>query len=242
MSPTGGSDEILVLARAALLDALIALHEHRESVVVIGAQAVYLHTGSALVAVAEATKDSDVGIDLGTLGDDPLIEEAMHRAGFYQDLVGGQPGAWLSPIGIPVDLMVPDASAGSGRRSVQALPHDKRALRRAVGLEAAVVDNAAMMIGALAADDEGGPGAPSQDPHLPVQGTVLRAGQIVADPLRNHDRGSRGEQAEPGRVVGECSVECRPSRVSQGLVGELRPKRRAEEVVRRGIAVCTGPG
>jgi hypothetical protein len=154
MNPTGGSDDILVLARAALLDALIALHEHRESVVVIGAQAVYLHTGSALVAVAEATKDSDIGIDLRTLGDDPLIDEAMRRAGFHQDLVDGQPGSWLSPRGIPVDLMVPDAIAGSGRRSVQAPPHDKRALRRAVGLEAAVVDNGAMMIGALATDDD----------------------------------------------------------------------------------------
>jgi len=50
--------------------------------------------------------------------------------------------------------MVPDAIAGRGRRSVQAPPHDKRALRRAVGLEAAVVDNAAMTIRTLAADDD----------------------------------------------------------------------------------------
>ena len=50
--------------------------------------------------------------------------------------------------------MVPDAIAGKGRRSVEAPPHDKRALRRAVGLEAAVVDNAEMTIRALAADDD----------------------------------------------------------------------------------------
>lgn len=50
--------------------------------------------------------------------------------------------------------MVPDAIAGKGRRSVQAPPHDKRALRRAVGLEAAVVDNAGMTIPALSADDD----------------------------------------------------------------------------------------
>jgi hypothetical protein len=50
--------------------------------------------------------------------------------------------------------MVPDAIAGKGRRSVEAPPHDKRALRRAVGLEAAVVDNAVMTIRALAADDD----------------------------------------------------------------------------------------
>lgn len=153
MNPTGGSDDVLVRARSVLLDALIALDAHRDSVVVIGAQAIYLHTGSAPVAVAEATKDSDLGVDLRTLGDDPLIEEAMTRAGFHHDPLAGQPGSWLSPGGIPVDLMVPDAIAGKGRRSVEAPPHDKRALRRAVGLEAAVIDNAVMTIRALAADD-----------------------------------------------------------------------------------------
>ncbi len=155
MNPTGGSDDDLqVRVRSVLLDALIALDAHSDSVVVIGAQAIYLHTGSATVAVAEATKDSDLGIDLRTLGDDPLIEEAMARAGFHHDPLAGQPGSWLSPDGIPVDLMVPDAIAGKGRRSVEAPPHDKRALRRAVGLEAAVVDNAVMTIHALAADDD----------------------------------------------------------------------------------------
>lgn len=154
MNPTGGTDDLLVRARSVLLDALIALDAHRDSVVVIGAQAIYMHTGSAPVAVAEATKDSDLGIDLRTLGDDPLIEEAMSRAGFHHDPLAGQPGSWLSPGGIPVDLMVPDAIAGKGRRSVQAPPHDKRALRRAVGLEAAVIDNAVVTIRALAADDD----------------------------------------------------------------------------------------
>lgn len=154
MNPPGDSDDLLVRARSVLLDALIALDAHRDSVVVIGAQAIYLHTGSAQVAVAEATKDSDLGIDLRTLGDEPLIEQLMRRAGFHHDPLADQPGAWLSSSGIPVDLMVPDAIAGKGRRSVEAPPHDKRALRRAVGLEAAVVDNAVMGIRAFAADDD----------------------------------------------------------------------------------------
>lgn len=154
MNPTGGTDDLLARARSVLLDALIALDAHRESVVVIGAQAIYLHTGSAPVAVAEATKDSDLGVDLRTLGADPLIEEAMKRGGFTHDPLASQPGSWLSPDGIPVDLMVPDAIAGKGRRSVEAAPHDKRALRRAVGLEAAVVDNALMAVRALAPDDD----------------------------------------------------------------------------------------
>lgn len=153
MNPPGGSDDVLSRARSVLLDALIALDAHRDSVVVIGAQAIYLHTGSAPVAVAESTKDSDLSVDPRTLGDHPLIEEAMTRAGFTNDQMADQPGSWLSPEGIPVDLMVPEAIAGRGRRSVEAPPHSKRALRRAVGLEAAVVDNEVMTVRALTEDD-----------------------------------------------------------------------------------------
>lgn len=153
MSHPGGDDDLLVRARSVLLDALVALEAHRDSVVVIGAQAIYLHTGEAPVAVAAFTKDSDLGMDPRTLGEHPLIEEAMTRAGFAHDAAVDQPGSWLSPEGIPVDLMVPDAVAGRGRRSVDAPPHSKHALRRAIGLEAAIADNAMMSVRPLAADD-----------------------------------------------------------------------------------------
>lgn len=42
----GEIDPILVEARTALLDALDALLSHRDSIVLIGAQAVYLRSGS----------------------------------------------------------------------------------------------------------------------------------------------------------------------------------------------------
>jgi len=150
-----GEDELPVRVRNALLDALEALDEHRDSVVVVGAQAVYLHTGAADVALAEATKDSDLALDTRRLEDEPLIEQAMRAAGFHQDLVKAQPGAWLSRDGIPVDLMVPEALAGSsGRRAARIDPHARDAARRAVGLEAAVVDNIQMDIPSLAVDDD----------------------------------------------------------------------------------------
>jgi hypothetical protein len=150
----GEADDLLVRARSALLDALIALAEHRESVVVIGAQAIYLHTGLAPVAVAEATKDSDLAIDTRSLADDPRIEAAMTAARFYLDPTKEQPGAWMSPSGIPVDLMVPKTIAGKhGRRSVDAPPHVKDAMRWATGLEATVVDHSIMEIPALSTDD-----------------------------------------------------------------------------------------
>lgn len=153
MSPTGDA-ELLIAARAALLDTLDALVEHRDALVLIGAQAIYLHTGAAPVALAEATKDSDLAVDPRALSDTPLLDEAMTRAGFHRDLEYPQPGAWLSPDGIPVDLMVPEALAGGpGSRGARIPPHSRHAARRTTGLEAAVVDHAHRAITALDPSD-----------------------------------------------------------------------------------------
>lgn len=157
MNPPGGNsppapDDLLVTARSALLDALEALQQHRNAVIVIGAQAIYLRTQASAVALAEATKDSDLAIDPRALGDDPLIEDAMSRAHFHPNPVSAQPGAWMSPSGIPVDLMVPGAVAGPGgpsTRGARIPPHSRRATRRAAGLEAVLVDNDELVVTAL---------------------------------------------------------------------------------------------
>lgn len=52
---------------------------------VVGSQAIYLHTGGAAVALAEATKDSDLALDPRSLGDRPLLEDLMRAAGFELD-------------------------------------------------------------------------------------------------------------------------------------------------------------
>ncbi len=148
-----GAPNLLAAARTALFDALDALHAHLDAVV-IGAQAIYLHTGAAPVALAEATKDSDLAIDARMLSDSPLLEQAMVAAGFHRDLLSPQPGSWISPNGIPVDLMVPEALAGTGgRRGARIPPHSNDAARRANGLEAAVVDHVPMRIQGLAPGD-----------------------------------------------------------------------------------------
>lgn len=153
MSPSGDA-ELLVTARNGVLDALDALHQHLDSIILIGAQAIYLHTGAAPVALAEATKDSDLALDARTLPDSPLIEDAMRSAGFELDPRAQQPGAWMNARGIPVDLMVPEALAGdSGRRGARIPPHSKNAARRAIGLEAAVLDHAPRQILSLAVGD-----------------------------------------------------------------------------------------
>jgi hypothetical protein len=153
MNPPGGDrDGFLIRSRSALLDALGALDAHRDAVIVIGAQAIYLRTAGSPVALAETTKDSDLALDPRRLDDDPLVEKSMSSAGFYRNLVGEQPGAWLNPEGIPVDLMVPEALAGPGSKNTRGAripPHDRRAARRARGLEACLVDNTVMAISAL---------------------------------------------------------------------------------------------
>lgn len=150
------SDDLFVRSRSALLDALEALAEHGDAVVVVGAQAVYLRSGSANVALAEATKDSDLAIDPRRLSDDPRVESAMTQAGFMPNPTSQQPGAWINATGIPVDLMVPEALAGGGgptARAVRVPPHDRRSMRRARGLEAAIVDNSYQQIASLDPSD-----------------------------------------------------------------------------------------
>ena len=182
-----GDAELLISARAALLDAFQALDAHHDALVLIGAQAIYLHTGAAPVALAEATKDSDLAVDPRALREDPRIDDAMTRAGFHRDLRDPQPGSWLSPTGIPVDLMVPEALAGSGgRRGARIPPHSRHAMRRTPGLEAAVVDHAPMTITAL-------------DPADARAARIAVAGSAALLVSKLHKLAERAQQ--PGRLV-----------------------------------------
>lgn len=186
MKPTGNA-ELLVAARRALLDALDALAAHRQSVIVIGAQAIYLHTGAAAVGLAETTKDSDLALDTRSLSDVPLLEDAMSEAGFRRDPDSPQPGSWLNSAGIPVDLMVPETLAGaSGRRGARIPPHSKHAVRRAAGLEAALVDNSPMLVTSLGNGDD-------------RAYTANVAGPAALLVAKLHKLGER--QATPGRLI-----------------------------------------
>lgn len=143
---SGVPDPLYVQARRVLLDATEALAEQLDAIVLVGAQAVYLHTGDADLAVAEYTTDADFSIGPADLTDSPLLAELMTAGGFVPDQ---HPGAWLSPDGITVDLMVPDALAGPGSRGARLGTHGKRVTRRAKGLEGALVDRDRMTIAAL---------------------------------------------------------------------------------------------
>lgn len=142
------TDEV-TMARTGLLDAMEALESHIDALVIVGAQAVYLHTGATEIALAEFTTDGDIAIDPDLLSSEPLIEEAMRAAGFTPDPRSSAIGSWISPGGVFVDLMVPEAVAGAGRRGVRVPPHDSKSMRRARGIEATLVDNSKMVIRAI---------------------------------------------------------------------------------------------
>lgn len=147
-------DPLYALARGVLLDALDALGDQRDAIVLVGAQAIYLHTGAAELAVAESTTDSDLGIDPGALKSRPELEQALGDAGFSRS---AQPGTWIASrrleeqiVAVNVDLMVPAALGGGGRRGARLPePHGNRAARKARGLEAALVDRQVREIGAF---------------------------------------------------------------------------------------------
>ena len=139
-----------IAARRVLLDGLEALTPHLAGLTLVGAQAVYLHTGSAAIAVPEYTTDADMAVNPDLIAANPLLVDALSEAGFQQ---ASDIGRWMSPDGIYLDLLVSESLAGPGRRGADLGPHGRRAARRAHGLEAALVDREIMTIAALDPED-----------------------------------------------------------------------------------------
>lgn len=141
-------DELYVLARRVLLNALDALGEHRDSVVLVGAQAIYVRVGDGdeeLAAVAPFTTDGDLAIDPRRLKEIPPLERAMLAASFIQKDIG----IWLArekrsdniDVEVTVDLLSPEAlSPGAGSRKAGLVGHAPEAARKTPGLECALVD------------------------------------------------------------------------------------------------------
>ena len=172
---SGAPDPLYAEARRVLLDAAEALAAHLDSIVLVGAQAIYLHTGDADFAVAEFTTDADLGLDPTNLAGEPLIDQLLRSKGFTQR---SQPGGWLSQSGVYLDLMVPEALAGRGRRSADLGVHGKRVARRTIGLEGAWIDCAPSIITSL-------------DPADPRQVTMNVAGPGALLIAKLHKLGER---------------------------------------------------
>ncbi len=189
---------VYVEARRILLDALEALRDHADALTLVGAQAVYLRTGDADLAIAPYTTDGDLAVDPESLAPDPKLEAAMTAAGFHLSIVGDhtEPGIWVATgivdgeeLLVPVDLIVPEGFAPpGGRRGARLGPHGRRAARRAEGLEAALIDRSPITITALDPTDK----------RSVTIGVAGPAALLVAKAHKIHDRVHSDRQGRTG--------------------------------------------
>jgi hypothetical protein len=189
----GAPEPEYVLARKVLLDALEALGDQREAVVLVGAQAIYMHTGDAELAVAPYTTDGDVALDPNKLRDDPKLAEAFKEAGFAAD--AEHVGTWIKsrplegrPVEVKIDLMVPEAVGGPGRRAARLGPHGNKAARKARGLEAALVDQQRRTIKSLADGDARAFEAAVAGPSALLVAKLHKIHERVDSPGRREDK------------------------------------------------------
>ena len=141
-------DRNYIDARETLLDAVEALGPHGDAVILVGAQAIYVHTEGedSSFAISPFTYDADFALDPELLEGSPAIVEVMSRAGFR---LGDQPGLYSREGRSQVDLLVPEAVGGPGRRAARLGVHGNRAAMKVRGLEGALVSHKVRKITSL---------------------------------------------------------------------------------------------
>ncbi len=174
----------------------------------VGAQAIYLHTGAADLGIAEYTTDADFSLEPTLLSDAPLISGLMDSSGFTAT---SNPGRWISPYGVYVDLMVPESIAGPGRRGASLGAHGRRVARRARGLEGALVDRARTTIPSLDPGDQrnitinvAGPGA-----------LLVAKAHKIAERASDDDRARDKDSLDVFRLLRAVSTAALAERLSQ---------------------------
>lgn len=225
-------DELYVMARRVLLDALDALGHHRDAVVLVGAQAVYLRVGDADLAVTPYTTDGDLVINPYVLTEIPPLEQALMGAGF-RPKAKDSVGVWLTTrktsqeveAHVAVDLLVPESvSPGTGRRAARLPGHDARVARIVRGLDGAMVDVDAMTLAALESDD-----ARSIEVRVAGPAALLVAKVHKIDDRKGSDRQSDKDALDVLRLLRGTETEDLVARYAK-LLGD----RRSEEVAVRG--------
>lgn len=226
-------DELYVLARRVLLDALEAIGTHRQAVVLVGAQAIYLRVGEADLAVAPFTTDGDLAIDPSVLDEVPPLEQALGAVGFApraRDSVG----IWLTrrvtdsgvPSDVAIDFLVPSSvSPGKGRRAAKLAGHAASVARIVQGLDGALVDEDVMRLAALGA----------ADPRAFDIRVAGPAALLVAKIHKIHDRQGTGRQSDKdaldvlrllrGTATDSLALRC------QTLLGDARSRASTEHAL-----------
>lgn len=230
-----------VVARGALLDALEALGPQREAVVLVGAQAIYLHTGDAGLAVAEYTTDADVALDPSRLAHDPELAAAMRAAGFYRELKkdGLVVGIWSAsreisgvPAVVKVDLLVPEAVGGRPKhRAARIEGHEKGSVLNVPGLEGCLVDCAPHTIGALETQDTRSFEIMVAGPASLLVAKVIKLQEREDEAANHRDRRKDKDALDVLRLLRAVSVR----ELADGL-GRLRRDTLSRAVTERALA------
>lgn len=156
--PSPTETELNVLARRGLLDALEILAVHKDSFVVVGAQAIYLVIDDPSVPVDATTRDADLAVDARSLAKTPAPGESLGEL-FAADgfRPGHNPGIWIRESdGVEVDLLVPARfnEGKAGTRGARLEGHGRKAGRITPGMEGAVIDFERRIIPSLEPDHD----------------------------------------------------------------------------------------
>lgn len=187
-----------VVARKVLLDALAALKPQINSFILVGAQAVYHHTGMVTGTGDFMTTDGDLALNADLLTADPELTGALSDAGFTP---GQQPGQWLGEGEVRVDLMVVPHQSPRGRdaRAAHLPPHENHLARITPGLEPALVDNDVHEIAALDDTD-------SRTANLRIAGpAALLAAKLTK--IREREEEVAAGKSNPARLVRKDAVD-----------------------------------
>ena len=152
----GEVDPMYQVARRVLLNVIEKLDGLRQSVVLVGAQAVHLRVADVPAQLIAYTTDGDIAVDPATVAPEPDLAAVMDAAGMRK---GEQPGIWSPKAGGPdaptVDLLVPMAfSASPGKRGAVLRGHSANTARYVRGIEGCLIDCGDMTIGSLERSDK----------------------------------------------------------------------------------------
>lgn len=190
MSESGANPEGYATARRVLLDAVRALHQVTNGIVLVGAQAVYLRAPDTSVPIAPFTLDGDLVADPRVIRRPRLISEALERAHFVP--VDQYPGFYRATrvpadriAAARVDVFVPERFANAWELEGYNAA-DARAVSPQPGLELALFDHSPMRLSAL--DDV----EPERAITLEVAGTLAL---VVAKGWKLGERHAQGAEA-----------------------------------------------
>lgn len=190
-----------VAARRVLLDALTALAGHLHNLILVGAQAVYHHTGDAELNVPLMTTDADLAVNVDDLAGVPEIGASLRVAGFTP---GPNPGHWVTLDDIAVDLMVVPHQAGATRPSARAArlaPHEKLTARITRGLEPALIDNDLATIAALDSADHRSFELRVAGPAALMTAKAIKIGERMGTASREPDRLKEKDALDVFRIL-----------------------------------------